>query len=147
MGKDPAAGRSQSADFPGGFPGDPVNAFTPEGRTGDSAVVFNALRDMLHFRQEHPALRHGSLVNVLVEQERYAYLRSSPEEYVLVLLNRVAGQKAATIELDDLSLPEGTRFQSWPAGQGVEVRAGKLELADPKPIEILWAPRTAQGRK
>lgn len=147
MGKDPSAGRNQSTDFPGGFPGDPVNGFTPEGRTGDSAIVFNALRDLLYFRQKHPALRRGSLVNLLAEQDRYAYLRSSSEEYVLVFLNRAGSQKPVTIELDDLSIPEGTRFQSWPAGQGVELRGMKLELADPKPIEIFWAPRTVPARK
>ncbi|MBZ5583089.1 MAG: cyclomaltodextrinase N-terminal domain-containing protein [Acidobacteriia bacterium] len=135
------AGRNQSEDFPGGFPGDPVNRFTPEGRTGDSALVFNALHDLLLFRQKNPALRRGSLTNLLVEQDRYAYLRTSPEEYVLVFLNRAGGQKPATIELDDLSIPAGTRFQSWPSGQAMELRAMKLELADPKPIEIYWAPR------
>ena len=135
------AGRSQSEDFPGGFPGDPVNRFAPEGRTGDSAVVFNALHELLLFRQKHPALRRGSLVNLLIEQDRYAYLRSSPEEFVLVFLNRAGAQKPATIDLDDLSLPAGTRFQTWPGGQNIELREMKLELTDPKPIEIFWAPK------
>ena len=44
-------------DFPGGWPGDPIDAFTPAGRTGDAATVFNFTRELLHFRQTHPALQ------------------------------------------------------------------------------------------
>ena len=128
------------ADFPGGFPGDPVNAFTPEGRTGDAALIFNWMRDLLHFRQAHPSLRRGGLVQLLVNQDQYAYLRSSPEEHVLVVLNRAGNAKPIEIEVDDLRLPEGLRFKSFPAGSpDVTVSAGKLVVNQPKEIQIYWA--------
>jgi glycosidase len=134
--------RSIRADFPGGFPGDPVNAFTPEGRTGDAGVVYQWMRDLLHFRQEHPALRRGGLVELLVNQDQYAYLRSSPEEYVLVVLNRAGSAKAIELDVDDLSLPEGMRFQSFPAGSAdVAVSAGKVTIEQPKQIQIYRAAR------
>jgi len=134
--------RSIRADFPGGFPGDPVNAFTPEGRTGDAGVVYRWMRDLLHFRQEHPALRRGGLVELLVNQDQYAYLRSSPEEYVLVVLNRAGSAKAIELDVDDLSLPEGMRFQSFPAGSAdVAVSAGKVTIEQPKQIQIYRAAR------
>jgi glycosidase len=134
--------RSIRADFPGGFPGDPVNAFTPEGRTGDAGVVFQWMRGLLHFRQEHPALRRGGLVQLLANQDQYAYLRSSPEEYALVVLNRAGSAKAIEIEVDDLSLPEGLRFQAFPVGSpDVAVSAGKLTIDQPKPIQIYRAAR------
>ncbi|HEV3199970.1 MAG TPA: alpha-amylase family glycosyl hydrolase [Bryobacteraceae bacterium] len=134
--------RSIRADFPGGFSGDPVNAFTPEGRTGDAGVVFEWMRGLLHFRQEHPALRRGGLVQLLANQDQYAYLRSSPEEHVLVVLNRAGSAKALEIDVDDLSMPEGLRFQPFPAGApDVAVSAGKLTIEQPKQIQIYRAAR------
>ncbi len=134
--------RSIRADFPGGFPGDAVNAFTPEGRTGDAGVVYRWLRDLLHFRQEHPALRRGGLLELLVNQDQYAYLRSSPEEHVLVVLNRAGSAKPIAIDVDGLSLREGLRFQPFPAGSpDVAVSGGKLTIDQPKQIQIYRAPR------
>ena len=132
--------RSIRADFPGGFPGDPVNAFLPEGRTGDAAIVFNRMRDLLHFRLDHPALRRGGLVELNVGKDQYIYLRSSPEEHVLVILNRAAAGKPIEIEVDDLRLPEGLRFTSFfPGRMDLAVTQGKLVIQDPKDIEIYWA--------
>ena len=38
------------------------------------------------FRAAHPALRHGGLVQLMVNKDQYAFLRTSPEERVLVVL-------------------------------------------------------------
>ena len=124
------------------FTGSPgkVNAFLPEGRTGDAAIVFNRMRDLLHFRLDHPALRRGGLVELNVGKDQYIYLRSSPEEHVLVILNRAAAGKPIEIEVDDLRLPEGLRFTSFfPGRMDLAVTQGKLVIQDPKDIEIYWA--------
>ena len=132
--------RSIRADFPGGFPGDPVNAFTPEGRTGHAALVFNWMRDLLHFRLEHAALRRGQLVQLLVNKDQYAYLRSSPEEYVLVILNRAGAAKPVELDVDDVGLPDGLRLTSFSAGEPeAAVSKGKVVIPEPKEINIYWA--------
>ncbi|HXB67294.1 MAG TPA: alpha-amylase family glycosyl hydrolase [Candidatus Acidoferrales bacterium] len=141
--------RGIRADFPGGFPADmlpgAVNAFTPEGRTGDAAVVFDWMRRLLHFRQAHTALRRGRLVQLFVTADQYAYLRSAPEESVLVVLNRAGAAKPVEIELDDLlgelAIPDGLRFRPWGAGPELPVSSGKVVIAQPKEIEIYWATR------
>jgi glycosidase len=137
--------RSIRADFPGGFPGDAVNAFTPEGRTGNAATAFQWMRDLLHFRQEHAALRRGRLVELAVDKDRYGYLRSSPEEYVLVILNRAGAAKPIELEVDDVGLPEGLRLTSFPAGPDASVSQGKVVIRDPKEINIYWA-HTGAGK-
>lgn len=129
--------RSIRADFPGGFPGDPVNSFTSAGRSGDAALVFDRMRELLHFRQDHPALRRGSLTQLLVNADQYAYLRTSPEEYVLVVLNRAGSAKPLEIDVDDLGFAEGMRFQP-----DLTVSGGKLVIREPKDAQIYWAPRT-----
>jgi neopullulanase len=129
-------------DFPGGWPGDPVNAFTPEGRTGDAATVFNWMRDLLRFRQAHPALRSGGLVQLLVNQDQYAYLRSSPEEHVLVVLNRAGSAKPIQIDVDDLPLADGLRLKPLAANAPeVVVSGGKLVIDQPKEIQVYSAQR------
>ena len=133
--------RSIRADFPGGFPGDAVSAFTPEGRTGDAAVVFDWMRDLLHFRQAHPAIRRGRLVQLFATADQYAYLRSSAEEYVLVVFNRAGAAKPIEVELDDLAIPYGLRFRPFRQGPELTVAAGKLAIAQPRDIEIYWAAR------
>ena len=81
-------------------------------------------------------------MQLLANQDQYAYLRSSPEEYALVVLNRAGSAKAIEIEVDDLSLPEGLRFQAFPVGSpDVAVSAGKLTIDQPKPIQIYRAAR------
>jgi neopullulanase len=137
-GRDPDNRRN----FPGGFPGDQMSAFTPEGRAGDAATVFNWTRALLRFRQEHPALRRGGMVNLLAARDRYAYLRSSPEEYVLVLLNRASNTNSVELAVDDLAVPEGLRFKSFPEGSpDLAVTGRKLVLQQPNEIEIYWAER------
>lgn len=129
-------------NFPGGFPGDTTNDFTPAGRVGDAATVFDWTRGLLHFRQEHPALRRGDMVNLLVTRDRYAYLRSSPGEYVLVVLNRSGPTNSVVLALDEVSVPEGLVFKSFPSGfPDISVKAGKLVINSPKEIEIYWAIR------
>jgi glycosidase len=133
--------RSIRADFPGGFPGDPANAFVPEGRTGEAAVVFDFTRGLLHFRQQHAALRRGSLVQLLTAQDQYAYLRRSAEEQVLVLLNRAGSGKPVEIAVDDLAIPDGVRFRGFGTAPELTVAGGKVRIEQPAEIGIWWAGR------
>jgi glycosidase len=128
--------RSIRADFPGGWAGDPIDAFTPSGRIGDAALVFDRMRELLHFRQEHPAVRRGSLTQLLVNAEQYAYLRTSPEEYVLVVLNRAGSAKPIEIDVDDLSMPDGMKWTP-----DLTVTKGKLIIREPKDVQPYWAAR------
>ena len=129
-------------DVSGGFPGDTVNAFTPEGRTGDVATVFNRTRDLLQFRKSHPAIMRGSMMNLLVSQDRYAYIRSSPEEHVLVILNRAGSEKPIELKqlVDDAKLTEGMRFKFY-TGDGAElvVTGGNIIIEKPVDVGIYWA--------
>ncbi|HWC99287.1 MAG TPA: alpha-amylase family glycosyl hydrolase [Candidatus Sulfopaludibacter sp.] len=126
-------------DFPGGWPGDTVNAFTPEGRTGDAATVFQFTRDMLHFRAEHPALRRGGLVQLMVSADQYAYVRSTPEERVLVVLNRAGAGKPIELDVADLGWPDGLRFAQFGTSGGVTVTQGKIVIGAPGPVNLFWS--------
>jgi glycosidase len=127
-------------DFPGGWPGDPVNDFTAEGRTGDAAKIYNWTRDLLHFRQEHPAIRQGGLIQLLVNQDQYAYLRTSAEEDVLVVLNRAGHEKPIQIDVDDLPLKDGLRLTPLATGApAASVSNGKIVIEQPGEVQIYSA--------
>jgi glycosidase len=120
----------------------PVDAFTAAGRTGDAATVFEWTRGLLHFRREHIALRRGSLVHLVVNDNQYVALRTTPEEHVLVVLNRAGGDKPLALEVDDLPVADGTRFRPFQAGRPeLSVTGGKLTIDRPGEVEIYWARR------
>jgi len=97
--------RTIRADFP-------ASAFT----SAPENAEFQFVRGLLRQRAEHPALRHGELVQLMVDKDRYAFLRRSAEETVLVVLNR-AGSAPIELDLRDLKL-------------------GKVTIDSPGPITI-----------
>jgi glycosidase len=74
-------------DFPGGFPGDPRDAFTAAGRTPAEQRLFAVYRDLLRLRKATPALRRGSLTDLATDATTYVYLRRYEGERVVVALN------------------------------------------------------------
>ena len=79
-------------DFPGGWPGDPRNAFTPNGRTTNEQNVFAHLQKLARIRAANPDLRNGPMVQLQVSDSTYAYSRGN----AIVLFNNAV--QAGTIE-------------------------------------------------
>lgn len=94
-------------DFPGGFPGDRQNAFTAAGRTAQQNDIWNHVHRLLLLRRQHAALRHGHLEELLTTRQQYAYLRTLPDDAVLVAFNTAA--RPVTVTLDQ---PE-VRGRAW----------------------------------
>jgi glycosidase len=90
--------RTIRADFP-------ASAFA--GAASNPEFIF--LRELLRQRAAHPALRHGDLVQLMVNKDQYAFLRTSPEERVLVVLNRAGSQRPIALDVSDLHLVEGPK--------------------------------------
>jgi neopullulanase len=75
------------ANFPGGWPGDPVNAFTREGRTPEQDQVYDYLKKLLNYRKNKEVLHYGWLKQFLPENNIYVYFRYNEDETVMVVLN------------------------------------------------------------
>jgi glycosidase len=84
-------------DFPGGFPGDARDAFTAAGRTPEEKQIFTTYHDLLRLRKSSPALRRGTLTDLIATETVYAYLRQHGAERVVVALN--LGKAAAEVAL------------------------------------------------
>ena len=74
-------------DFPGGWPGDKINAFTPEGRTKDQNDAFEFIRLLLNYRKDNPVLQTGKLTHFIPQNNLYVYFRSLNEKRVMIVLN------------------------------------------------------------
>jgi glycosidase len=85
-------------DFPGGFPGDSRNAFTRNGRSAEEQDLFEHVRRMNRLRAELEPLRRGSLVNLHIAPQQYAYARVTKSASVIVVINNDV--KPATFDFD-----------------------------------------------
>jgi glycosidase len=83
-------------DFPGGFPGDPRNAFTAAGRSIEENAVFNHLQRLARLRAQLEPLRRGRLLNLLTAEQQYAFARVTTRSAVIMVFNNQ--NKPATVE-------------------------------------------------
>jgi glycosidase len=115
-------------DFPGGFPGDPHNAFTASGRTAEQKDVFAHVQSLLALRQAHAALRIGKQWHIGWDESYYAFLRELPEEELLVVYNNSSSSRELKIPLADTPLAKAQRLQSIFGGMPAEITAGELTV-------------------
>jgi glycosidase len=118
-------------DFPGGFPGDPHNAFTAAGRTAEQQDVFAYLRSLLVLRKSHPALRSGKHWHIGWDDTYYAYLRELPEEKLLVVYNNASRTRALEIPVDSTPIENAHQLQTLFGNSPAEIRDGKVRVTLP----------------
>ena len=75
-------------DFPGGWEGDQVNAFTGEGLSTDQKEMQDYLRKLLNYRKSSKAIQHGKTKHFAPEQGVYVIFRYEGDETVAVFLNK-----------------------------------------------------------
>ncbi len=119
--------------FPGGWPGDPVNKFTREGRTTDQNRITDHITTLLNFRQNKPVLQYGWLKQFVPEDNIYVYFRYDENDTVMVVLNNNDQEKELELnrfreawdgysEASDLITGQRfNRFDTWtiPANTGM----------------------------
>ncbi|NNK11809.1 MAG: glycoside hydrolase family 13 protein [Flavobacteriaceae bacterium] len=85
-------------DFPGGWPGDAVNAFTGEGLETEAAEMQQFVRTLLRFRKEQKAIHEGETKHFSPEKGVYVLFRYLQDKKIMLILNK--NEKAMTISLD-----------------------------------------------
>lgn len=74
-------------DFPGGWQGDTINAFTSKGRTEVQNDYFNYLSKLLNWRKNKPVIHTGLLTQYAPENDTYIYFRYNDKETIMVIVN------------------------------------------------------------
>jgi glycosidase len=113
-------------DFPGGFPGDQRNAFTPVGRTPDEQDVYAHVQGLLNLRREHPALRIGEQKHVAVTDDYYIFTRETSGERLMVVFYKGDTGKSVTVDLTDTTIADAKGF--LPVNSAAEARLQGTQL-------------------
>jgi glycosidase len=81
------------SDFPGGWNGDQVNAFTGSGLSAKQKDAQDYFRKVLNWRKTNSVVHSGELKHFAPENGIYVYFRYNPSGKVMVVLNKNASEK------------------------------------------------------
>lgn len=84
-------------DFPGGWEGDKVNAFTGEGLSKESREMQEFFRKLLNWRKSAEIIHTGKLIHYAPEDGVYVYGRYNKEQRVMILLNKEDKKKSLDV--------------------------------------------------
>lgn len=84
-------------DFPGGWSGDPNNAFTASGRTEAQKAYFDFTKKVFNWRKNKEVIHTGKTMQFVPENNVYVFFRYNEDEKVMVVLNN-------TVEEQELQL-------------------------------------------
>jgi len=74
-------------DFPGGWAGDSINAFIPQGRTAFQNSYYDFTSKLLNWRKGKDVIHDGKLIHYIPENDIYVYFRYNDKESIMVILN------------------------------------------------------------
>lgn len=81
------------SDFPGGWAGDQVNAFTGAGLSAQQKEAQDFTRKILNWRKKSELVHSGKLMHFVPEDGIYVYFRYSDNGKLMVVLNRNKEEK------------------------------------------------------
>jgi glycosidase len=108
---------SYRRDFPGGWVGDKVNAFTGAGLTAQQSEAQAFVRKLVNWRKKQPVIHHGKLMHYGPEDNTWVYFRYDEHKKVMVAFN---------LNAKEMTLATA-RFQEMLRGvdSGVDALSGK----------------------
>lgn len=75
------------SDFPGGWSGDKINAFTGTGLTSQQKEAQAWVKKLLHWRKNTAAIHQGKLIHFVPQNGVYVYFRYLDSSKIMVVLN------------------------------------------------------------
>lgn len=127
-------------DFPGGWPGDPQNAFTKAGRTAEQAAVHDHVRKLTRLRREIEPLRRGDLEVRFVSKDVLVFTRASGNRMAVVAFNQGGESREVRLPAGVLAPGSARRLQER-LGEGgtLDEAAGGMVLSLPSRTAALFA--------
>ncbi len=122
-------------NFPGGWPGDNVNAFTASGRTAQQNEAYNYMQKLLKWRKGNKAISHGTLKHFSPTNGVYVYERKYGDKSVVVILSGSQEQKTIDLATYKEVLPK-TQAKDVISGNIVNLSETSLTI-NPRSVLIL----------
>ncbi len=76
------------SDFPGGWKGDAVNAFTNKGLTAQQKQAKDFVTMLLQWRKTATAIHNGKMMHFIPQDGVYVYFRYNADQKVMVIFNK-----------------------------------------------------------
>lgn len=113
---------SYRRDFPGGWAGDKINAFSGAGLTQQQRDAQAFVRKLVNWRKTAPVIHHGRMMHYGAQDGTYVYFRYDGAKKVMVAFNKNPAQAVLPV----------ARFNEMLAGvtSGVDVISGKTFRLD-----------------
>jgi glycosidase len=74
-------------DFPGGWSGDSINAFSATDRTAIQNEYYTYMTKLLNWRKNKSVIHTGQLTHYIPENDIYVYFRHNSSENIMVVIN------------------------------------------------------------
>mgnify|MGYP000069548159 CR=1 FL=1 len=123
------------SDFPGGWAGDPKNAFTGAGMGERELEAQAFLRTLLNWRKDAAVVHRGKTMHFVPEDRTYVYFRYDDEDSVMVVLNKNTETVQLGLERFSERLDGYSRAQDAVTGQ-TQALEGELALP-PRSVLVL----------
>ena len=123
------------SDFPGGWQGDAVNAFTGKGLTAEQKKAQQLIKTLLNWRKTSNAVAKGKLMHYAPEKSIYVLFRYTDDEKVMVVLSK--NDETVQLDLSRFSdmLQGGEKGKEIITGDDVALN-GSLEVPAYSPMII-----------
>lgn len=120
-------------DFPGGWPGDEVNAFTGMGLSTSQLEMQSFVTRLLQWRKSATVIHTGATRHYVPRDGVYVYFRYSDSQKIMVVLNK--NEKEVTLDLNRFLDMIGTATLGRDILTGSKVNlTGTLTLSGPGPL-------------
>jgi glycosidase len=107
------------SDFPGGWAGDKVNAFTDKGLTKEQKEVRYFIKKLLNWRKTATAIHDGKLIHFVPVNGVYTYFRFNDEMKIMVVLNKTASRQNVDLTQFSELLTKGTMAKNIITGEEI----------------------------
>ncbi len=126
------------SDFPGGWEGDKINAYTGEGLTEQQLDAQHFNKKLNNWRKSSFAVQYGKLTHYFPMDGVYVYFRYLNEDVVMVILNK--NEEEYQLDLERFSqFTEGVE-NAKNVLRGEEIKMGdKLNLPPMSPMILEWS--------
>jgi glycosidase len=129
-------------DFPGGFPGDRRNAFTAGGRTREENELWDYVKKLNNLHTSLEPLKVGTLVNLHVSEQQYAYARTTNAGSVVIALNNASTPAQMQFDVTRAGVGNGALLSDrLGTGTDVPVANGKIAVNLPARSASIYVPR------
>jgi glycosidase len=123
------------SDFPGGWEGDAVNAFTGEGLTEQQRDAQQLVRTLLNWRKDNPTIHHGRFMHFAPIRNVYVYFRYDDDNTIMVVLNR--DEEPVTLDTERFAERIGDATHGTDVVSGKRFNIEESLLLEPRSALIL----------